>query len=93
MISARSGGFVWFFLPKHACFALSRLRLLGEQLVATFERGVFGFRHMCASNDEIFVTLCGVSLNVFMISPTSEASLYGVFVLSNFFTARLRFNV
>ena len=48
-----------------------------------FDNGVFGFRPMCASNCEIFLTMCGVIRNVFIISATSEASLYGVFVFIN----------
>ena len=44
IISAGRGGFVRFFLFKHACFALSQFKLLGELLVATFERGVLFFR-------------------------------------------------
>ena len=79
MISAGRGDFVRFFLSKHACFALSQLRLVGELVFAKFERGVFGFLPMCASKGEIFVTPCGVMRKVFIISATSEANLYGVF--------------
>ena len=68
MISAGNGGFVRFFLSKHACRAFSQLKLFGELLVVAFDRGVFGFRPMCASNGEIFVTPCGVILYVFLIS-------------------------
>ena len=59
----------------------------------TFEREFFGFRPMCASNGEIFVTPCGVILSNFIIFATSQASLYGVFVLSIFNTYNLRSNV
>ena len=45
-LSAGSGGFVRFFLSNQACFVLSQFRLLGELVVASFERGVFGFRPM-----------------------------------------------
>ena len=44
------------------------------------ERGVFGFLAMCASKGDFIVTLCGVARKVFLISATSEASLFGVFV-------------
>ena len=54
---------------------------------------MFGVRPMWASNGEIFVTLCGVILSVLIISATSEASFYGVFVLSVLMTANLRFKV
>ena len=91
--SAGNGGFVRFFLSNHACFMLSQFNILGELLVAAFERGVFGFRLICASNGETLVTPCGVILNDLIILATSEASLYGVFVLSIFITASLRFNV
>ena len=91
--SAGSGGFVRFFRSKHACFALSQNKLLGELLVAMFDKGVFGLRHMWASYGEIFVTLCGVILNVLIILATSDASLYGVFVLLIFMTASLHFKV
>ena len=73
-------GFVRFFRSKHACFALTQFRLLSDLLVATFDKGVFGLRPMWASNREIFFTLCGVILNVLIISASSDASLYGVFV-------------
>ena len=82
-----------FFLSKQACFAFSQFKLLGDLLVATFDRGVFGFRPMFASNGEIFVKPCGVILNIFLISATSEASRYSVFVLSILITASLRFSV
>ena len=72
---------------------LSQFNILGEILIATFERGVFGFRLICASNGEILVTPCGVILNDWILSATSEASLYGVFVSSTFITASQRFNV
>ena len=93
MISADNGGLVGFFLSKHACFTFSQLKLLGELLAATFDRGVFGFRPMCASNGENFVTPCGVILNVFIFSATSEARRYGVFVLSILIIASLRLSV
>ena len=64
IISTGIYSFVKIFIPKHACFAFSPFKLLGELLVATFERGVFGFRCMCASNIENFVEPCGVTLNV-----------------------------
>ena len=67
--------------------------MLGELLVATFDKGVFGLRPMWASNGEIFVTLCGVILSVLRISATSDASLYDVIVLSILMTADLRFKV
>ena len=67
--SAGSGSFVRFFLSKHACYALSQFKLLGELLVATFKRGVFGFRFMCASNSETSVTPFGVIFNVFVSLP------------------------
>ena len=44
MISAGRGGFVKFFLSKHACFAFSQFKLFGVLLVAIFDNGVFGFR-------------------------------------------------
>ena len=47
---------------------------------AMFDNGVFGFLPICASKGENFVTPCGVILSVFVISATSEAILYGVFV-------------
>ena len=74
MISAGNGGFVRFFLSKHACLAFSQLGLFGELIVATFDRRVFGFRPMCASNGEIFVTPCGVIRNFLITSATLEAS-------------------
>ena len=77
IISAGSGGFVRFFLSKHACFALYQLRLLGELLVATFDQGVFGLRPMWALNSEICVTPCGVFVNDLIILATSDLSLYG----------------
>ena len=58
--------------------------------MAMFDSWVFGFLPMCASNGEIFVTPCCVILSVFIISATSEASLYGVFDWSIFITANLR---
>ena len=61
-----------FFRSKLACFAFSRIRLLGELVVARFDRGVFGFLPKCASKGEIFVTPCGVMCNAFIISATSE---------------------
>ena len=67
MIFAGSGGFVRFFLRNLACFALSQVRLFGELLLATFERGVFGFIPICASKCEIFLTPCGVVGNVFLL--------------------------
>ena len=67
--------------------------LFGELLVTTFERGLFGFLPICASKGEVFVTPCGVIPKVFIISATSEARLYGVFVWSFFITASQRFNV
>ena len=91
--SAGRGGFVRFLRFKHACFAFSQFKLLGELLVATFDKGVFGVRPMWASNGEIFVTPCGVILSVLIISATSESSFYGVFVLSILMTANLRFKV
>ena len=91
--SAGRGGFVRFFRSKHACFAFSQFKLLGELLVATFDKGVFGVRHMWASKAEVFVTLCGVILSVLIVSATSDASLYGVFVLSILMTANLRFKM
>ena len=65
--------------------------MLVELIVATFDKRVFGLRPMWASNVEFFATLCGVILNVLIISATSDASLYGVIVLSIFVTAPLRF--
>ena len=91
--SAGSGGFVRFFRSKHAWFALFQFKWLGQLLVATFDKGVFGLRPMWASNGEISVTLCGVIINVLIISATADASWYGVFVLSIFMTASLRFIV
>ena len=88
--SAGRGGFVRFFQSKHACFALSQFRLFGELFVAIFDSGVFGFLPICASKGENFVTPCGVILSNFIISATSEANLYGVFVWSIFITANLR---
>ena len=78
MTSAGKGGFVRFFRSKHACLALSQFKLLGELFVAMFDNGVFGFLSISASKGEIFVTPCDVILNVFIISATSEANLYGV---------------
>ena len=80
MTSAGNGGFSRFFRSKHACFAFSQFKFLGELFVAMFDNGVFGFLPICASKGENFVTPCGVILSVFVISATSEASLYGVFV-------------
>ena len=91
--STGKGGFVRFLRSKHACFAFSQFKLPGELLVATFDKGVFGVRPMWVSNGEIYVTLCGEILSVSIISATSEASLYGVFVLSILMTANLRFKV
>ena len=88
--SAGRGGFGRFFRSKHACFALSQFRVFGELFVAIFDSGVFGFLPICASKGEIFVTPCGVILNVFIISAASEANLYGVFDWSFFITANLR---
>ena len=79
-----------FFRSKHACFVLSQFRLLGELFVAMFDNEVFGFLPICAPKVENFVTPCGVILSVFIISATSEASLYGVFDWSIFITASLR---
>ena len=83
MISAGSGGFAKFFLSKHACFAFSQFRLFGVLFVARFDKGVLGLRPKCASKGENFVTPCGVIRKIFIISATSEASWYGVFVLSS----------
>ena len=58
-----------------------------------FDRGVLGLWPKCASKGEIFVTPCDVIRKVFIISATSEASRYGVFVLSILITASLRLNV
>ena len=90
IISAGSGGFVRFMQSKHACFALSQLRLFDELFVAIFESCVFGFLPICAPKNEVFVTPCGVILCVFVICATSEASLYGVFDWSVFINANLR---
>ena len=54
MISAGSGGFSRFFQSKHACFAFSQFKLLGELFVAIIDNGVFGFLPLCASKGEIF---------------------------------------
>ena len=80
MISAGSGGFSMFFRFKHACFAFSQFKLLGELFVAMFDNGVFGFLPICASKGEFFLTPCAVILSVLIISATSEANLYGVFL-------------
>ena len=56
MTSAGSGGFSRFFRSKHACFAFSQFKLLGELFVAMFDDGVFGFLPICASKGAIFVT-------------------------------------
>ena len=93
MISAGRYGFVRFFRSKHACFAFSQVRLVGELVVAKFDRGVFGFLPMCASKGDIFVTPCGVMRKVFIISATSEVNLYGVFAGSILITPTRRFNV
>ena len=90
MTSAGKGGFVRFFRSKHASFALSQFKLLGELFVAMFNNGLFGFLPICVSKGEIFVTPCGVILNTFIISATSEANLYGVFDWSILITASLR---
>ena len=93
IISAGNGGFIRFFLSEYACFAFFQFKILSELLVAAFERRLFGFRPMCASSGETLVTSCHVILNVLITSATPEASLYGVFVLSIFIIANLRFNV
>ena len=90
MTSAGNGGLTRFFQSKHACFALSQFKLLGELFVAMFDNGVFSFLPIYASEGEIFVTPCGVILNVFIISATSEANFYGMFVWSILITANLR---
>ena len=82
-----------FFRSKHACFAFSQLRFVGELVVAKFEREVFGFLPKCASKDEVFVTPCGVMRNVSIISVTSEGYLYGVFAGSILVTPSQCFNV
>ena len=79
MTSTDSGAFSRFFRSKHACFAFSHFKLLGERFVAMFEDGVFGFLPICASKGEIFVTPCGVILSVLINSASSEANLRGEF--------------
>ena len=66
MISAGGGGFVKFFLSKHACFAFSQFRLFGVLVVAMFDKGVLGLRPKCASKGDIFVTPCGVIRKVLL---------------------------
>ena len=92
MTSAGIGGFSRFFQSKHACFAFSQFKLFGVLFVAMFDRGVLGLRPKCASKGEIFVTPCGVIRKIFIISATSKASRYGVFVLSILIIASLRLN-
>ena len=67
--------------------------MVGDLVVAKFDRGVFGFLPMCASKCENFVTPCGVLRKVFIISAPSEASLHGVFAGSFLITTSCRFNV
>ena len=93
MISAGSGGCAKFFLSKHACFASTQFRLIGVLFVPMFDKGVLGLRPKCAPKGEIFVTPCGVIRKVHIISATSEARRYGVFVLSILITASLRLSV
>ena len=45
--------------------------------MAMLDNGVLGFWLMWASKGDTVVVFCGVILNVFMISATSEANLYG----------------
>ena len=82
IFSTGNDSFVKFFISKQAGFAFAQFKLLDELLVATFERGVFGFRRMCASNGEICVTPCDSQCDSQCPKNfgTSEASLYGVFV-------------
>ena len=47
--------------------AFSELRLMGELVVETLDKGVFGFLHMCASNGEMFVTPCGVIRKAYVL--------------------------
>ena len=43
MTSTGKGGFVRFFLYKHACLAFFQFKLLSELFVAMFDKGKFGF--------------------------------------------------
>ena len=61
------------------------------KVVATLDRGVFGFLPTCASKNEIFVTPCDVTCRDFVIVATSDANLYGVFAGSFRITPSLRF--
>ena len=79
VISAGRGGVVRFFQSKHACLAFFQYMLLGKLVVPKYERVFFGFLPISASKADFWVTPCCVIRNVFIISATSEASLYGVF--------------
>ena len=78
IIYAGRSGFVRFVRCKHACLVFSQLKLLGELVVATMDKGLIGFLPVYASNGEFFVTPCGFNRKVSIISATSDASLYGV---------------
>ena len=71
-------------------FCALQFKLLGELFVAMFDNEVFGFLPICASKGDVFLTPCGVTLNVYIISATSEANLYAVFDGSILMTANLR---
>ena len=81
------------FPSKHACLAFCQLRLLGELVVVTMDRGVFGFLLLCTLQSENFVIPCGVIRRVFIFLATSDAILYGVFATSILITPSLCFSV
>ena len=93
MILAGRGGFVMLFRSRHACLAFSLFGLLGELLFVQLERQVFGFLPACFSNGKVLVTPCDVIRSVFRILAPSEASLYGVLILSTLITPFVRFTV
>ena len=71
MISAGRGGFLRLFQSKHAWYAFSQIRFMGELIVAQLDRWVFGFLPMCPSNGEIFVirVLNYVVFLIFRLQP------------------------
>ena len=81
MISAGRDGFVRFFRSKHACFAFSQVRMVGELVAAKFERGVFGFLPMCASKGDIFFLRHVVLCAKFLLSQQRPKLICTVYLL------------
>ena len=64
---------------KHASFAFSQFKLFEELF---FRKWTIEFSSLVCLKTLSFVIPCGVMRSVFIISAKSDASLYGVLVLS-----------